>query len=259
MMSRRKLIAANWKMNHTVATATEFVVPLRAALPRLARVDLAIFPSFFCVHALAEALKGTGVAVGAQDLHWEESGAFTGEVSGAMIRDAGATMVIVGHSERRHLLGDTNEIVARKLGAALRDALTPILCVGELLAERDAGEQNAVVERQLASAFHEMGAAVAARVVIAYEPVWAIGTGRTASPQDAQSMQAAIRAWLGVHYGRTAEAMRILYGGSVKADNAVGLAAQPDVDGFLIGGASLDPASFVAIAEASQTGGSASG
>jgi len=249
-MSRRKLIAANWKMNHTVATATAFIVPLRAALPRLSRVDLAIFPSFFCVRPLADALAGTPVAVGAQDLFWEESGAFTGEVSGAMLRDAGATMVIIGHSERRHLLGESNEIVARKLAAALRDALTPILCVGELLAERDAGEENSVVERQLASAFHGMGEAMAARVVIAYEPVWAIGTGRTASPQDAQTMQAAIRAWLGKHCGSSADAMRILYGGSVKPDNAAALAAQPDVDGFLIGGASLDPASFVAIGEA---------
>jgi triosephosphate isomerase len=247
-MSRRKLIAANWKMNHTVATATEFIVPLRAALPRLTAVDLAIFPSFFCVRPLTEKLAGTSVAVGAQDLFWEESGAFTGEVSGAMIRDAGGTMVIVGHSERRHILGETNEVVARKLRAALRDGLTPIVCVGELLSERDAGHQNAVVETQLAAAFHDMDEAVAALVIIAYEPVWAIGTGRTASPLDAQSMQAAIRAWLGNHYGRTAEEMRILYGGSVKPDNAAGLAAQPDVDGFLIGGASLDPASYVAIA-----------
>jgi triosephosphate isomerase len=219
-------------------------------LPRLAGVDLAIFPSFFCVRPLADVLEGTPVAVGAQDLYWETSGAFTGEVSGAMLKDAGASMVIVGHSERRHLLGETNEIVARKLDAALRDALTPILCVGELVAERDAGEQNAVVEKQLAAAFQGIGAAVAARVVIAYEPVWAIGTGRTALPQDAQAMQAAIRAWLGNHYGASAQVMRILYGGSVKPDNAAGLATQPDVDGFLIGGASLDPASFVAIAEA---------
>jgi triosephosphate isomerase len=147
-------------------------------------------------------------------------------------------------------MGESNEMVARKLAAALRDHLTPVLCVGELLAERDAGQQNAVVEKQLASAFHGMDQAVAARVVIAYEPVWAIGTGRTASPEDAQSMQAAIRAWLSRHHGSTAAAIRILYGGSVKPDNAAGLASQPDVDGFLIGGASLDPASFVAIAEA---------
>lgn len=249
-MSRRSLIAANWKMNHTVATATEFVVSLRADLPRLTRVDLAIFPSFFCVPALSQALKGTGVAVGAQDMHWEASGAFTGEVSGAMLRDAGATMVIVGHSERRHVMGESNEIVARKLSAALRDGLRPILCVGELLSERDAGQEKMVVEKQLATAFHGMAGDVAAGVVIAYEPVWAIGTGRTASPQDAESMHASVRTWMADRFSDIADEIRILYGGSVKPDNAAGLIDQHNVDGFLIGGASLDPASFVAIAEA---------
>jgi len=249
-MSRRSLIAANWKMNHTVAKATEFVVPLRAALPRLTPVDLAIFPSFFCVHALAEALKGTGVAVGAQDLHWETSGAFTGEVSGEMLKDAGATMVLVGHSERRHVMGESNEIVARKLSAALRDGLVPILCVGELLSERDAGNETTVVEKQLETAFHTLAAAVAAGVVIAYEPVWAIGTGRTASPHDAESMHGSVRAWLHGRYGDVADEIRILYGGSVKPDNAAGLIAERNVDGFLIGGASLDPASYIAIAGA---------
>lgn len=249
-MSRRSLIAANWKMNKTVAQATEFVVPLRGALPRLSRVDLAIFPSFFCVRPLAEALKGAGVAIGAQDMHWESGGAFTGEVSGAMLKDAGASMVIVGHSERRHVMGESNEIVARKLSAALRDGLGPILCVGELLSERDAGQEQAVVEKQLATAFHGMAADVAAGVVIAYEPVWAIGTGRTASPQDAESMHQSVRAWLAGHYGAIADEVRILYGGSVKPDNAAGLIDQDNVDGFLIGGASLDPASYIAIAEA---------
>lgn len=258
-MSRRSLIAANWKMNHTVAKATEFVVPLRAALPGLSKVDLAIFPSFFCVQPLALALAGTPVAVGAQDMHWEKSGAFTGEVSGEMLRDAGATMVIVGHSERRHVMGESNEIVARKLSAALRDGLGPILCVGELLSERDAGQEKAVVEKQLSTAFHGMAADVAAGVVIAYEPVWAIGTGRTASPQDAESMHRSVRAWLADRYGDVANEIRILYGGSVKADNAGGLMGQGNVDGFLIGGASLDPASYIAIAGAAQTRDSASG
>lgn len=257
-MSRRSLIAANWKMNHTVATATAFVDPLRAALPRLSHVDLALFPSFFGVRALADALAGTPVAVGAQDMYWEESGAFTGEVSGAMLRDAGATMVIVGHSERRHVMGESNEIVARKLTAALRDGLGPILCVGELLTERDAGHEKAVVEKQLATAFHGMAAEVAAGVVIAYEPVWAIGTGRTASPADAESMHQSVRTWLAGHYGAIADEVRILYGGSVKPDNAAGLIDQDNVDGFLIGGASLDPASYIAIAEAAQTRDSAS-
>jgi triosephosphate isomerase len=258
-MSRRKLIAANWKMNHTVATATEFVVPLRAALPGLSSVDLAIFPSFFCVRALADALAGTSVAVGAQDLYWEKSGAFTGEVSGAMLIDAGATMVIIGHSERRHVLGESDEVVAKKLAAALRDGLTPILCVGELLDERDAGKATAVVERQLDSAFHGMNAAIAARVVVAYEPVWAIGTGRTASPEDAEEMHGMVRNWLSVRAGVDPGAMRIIYGGSVKPDNAAALIARSQVDGFLVGGASLDPASFVAIAEAAAARAGASG
>jgi triosephosphate isomerase len=256
-MSRRKLIAANWKMNHTVATATEFGSFLRAALPHLTAVDLAIFPSFFCVRPLADTLAGTRVSIGAQDLYWEESGAFTGEVSGAMIKDAGATMVIVGHSERRHILGETNEIVARKLKAALRDGLDPILCVGELLSEREAGKAEFVVEMQLASALTGLGPGVARRVTVAYEPVWAIGTGKVASPQDAADMHAVVRTLLIGRLGTAATGTRILYGGSVKADNAAGLIAQPHVDGFLIGGASLDPASYVAIAE--QTRDSASG
>jgi triosephosphate isomerase len=217
-----------------------------------------LFPSFFGVRVLADALRGTPIAVGAQDLHWEEGGAFTGEVSGAMLRDAGATMVIVGHSERRHVMGESNEIVARKLAAALRDALEPILCVGELLSERDAGQEKAVVEKQLSAAFHGVTADVAAGVVIAYEPVWAIGTGRTASPEDAESMHKSVRAWLAEHYGAVADEVRILYGGSVKPDNADGLIRQDNVDGFLIGGASLDPASYIAIAEAAQTRDSAS-
>jgi triosephosphate isomerase len=258
-MSRQSLIAANWKMNHTIATAMAFVPPLRAALPRLASVDLAIFPTFFCVRALADALVGTPVVVGAQDLYWEKDGAFTGEVSGTMVKDAGATMVIVGHSERRHTMGETSEMVARKLAAALRDGLQPILCVGELLSERDAGNAKHVVEKQLAVAFHAMSDAVATRVVIAYEPVWAIGTGRTASPHDAEDMHAAVRTWLSGHLGAGAASMRILYGGSVKPENAPGLIAQSQIDGFLVGGASLDPESFVAIAEAAAARSRASG
>ncbi len=195
-------------------------------------------------------MAGTAVAVGAQDVYFEKDGAFTGEVSTAMLRDAGATMVIVGHSERRHVLGETNETVAQKLAAALRDGLTPILCVGELLSERDSGEAQAVVEKQLATAFHGISAAIAARVVVAYEPVWAIGTGRTASPQDAEEMHSMARRWLAERAGVDPGSARILYGGSVKPDNAAALIARRQVDGFLVGGASLDPGSFIAIAEA---------
>lgn len=253
-MSRRRLIAANWKMNKTIAEAMAFVPPLRAALPRLAPVDLALFPSFFGVHPVADALAGTPVAVGAQDLYFEANGAFTGEVSCDMLRDAGATMVLAGHSERRHVLGESDEIVARKFAAALRAGLQPILCVGELLGERDAGNARRVVERQLASAFEGMSAELASRSVVAYEPVWAIGTGRTASPDDAAEMHAAVRSWLAGKLGSVADGLRILYGGSVKPENAAGLVARENVDGFLIGGASLDPASYIAIAEAAVAG-----
>jgi triosephosphate isomerase len=252
-MSRRRLIAANWKMNKAIAEAVAFVPPLRAALPRLASVDLALCPAFFSVRPVADALAGTSVAVGAQDLYWEANGAFTGEISSAMLRDAGATIVIVGHSERRHILGESDDVVARKLSAALQAGLLPVLCVGELLGERDAGRARDVVERQLEAAFRGVSAELASRIVVAYEPVWAIGTGRTASPDDAQEMHAAVRRWLDGAIGSDAQRMRILYGGSVKPDNAAGLIAREDVDGFLIGGASLDPASYIAIAESAAT------
>jgi triosephosphate isomerase len=249
-MSRRKLIAANWKMNKTIAEASSFATTLRPALPALASCDLVVLPSFFAVRPLADALAGTAVAIGAQDIYFEGNGAFTGEVSAAMIRDAGATVVLVGHSERRHVLGESDDTVARKLAAALRGGLTPILCVGELLAQRDAGRHHAVVQSQLEAAFTGTGADQAAKVVIAYEPVWAIGTGRTASPDDAQEMHGAIRVWLRTRFGAAAGAMRIQYGGSVKPDNAARLLARDEVDGLLVGGASLDAGAFIAIARA---------
>jgi triosephosphate isomerase len=238
-------------MNKAIAEAVAFVSPLRQSLPRLESVDLAIFPSFLSIRPLVEALHGTPVAVGGQNLYWEASGAFTGEVSGAMLRDAGATMVIVGHSERRHLFGESDEMVAKKLAASLRDGLAPILCVGETLEEREAGRAHAVVERQMGAAFGAIAPSLASRIVVAYEPVWAIGTGRTATPDDAQDMHAAVRGFLSGTVSRdVADGMRILYGGSVKADNAAGLIAREGVDGFLIGGASLDPGSYAAIAQA---------
>lgn len=239
-------------MNKTIAEAVAFIPPLRAALPRLASVDIALFPAFFSVPPVADALADTRVSVGAQDLCWEKNGAFTGEVSCDMVRDAGATMVLVGHSERRHVLGESDEVVARKFSAALQAGLHPILCVGELLAERDAGHARRVVERQLASAFEGIPAELAAKSVVAYEPVWAIGTGRTATPGDAAEMHAAVRSWLATRFGPMAEETQVLYGGSVKPENAGGLIAGEDVDGFLIGGASLDPASFLAIAKAAS-------
>jgi len=248
---RRKLIAANWKMNKLTADANAFAVAFTPLAASLARCDLLVFPSFLCVRTLAEAFAGTAVAVGAQDLYFEAEGAFTGEVSAAMLRDAGATHVLVGHSERRHVIGEDDATVARKLRAALDAGLAPVLCVGERLAERETGRERAVVSRQLESAFDKCAAADAARVVIAYEPVWAIGTGRTATPDDAEAMHRAIREWFGARYGAGAAAgLRIQYGGSAKAENAAELLARDEIDGLLVGGASLDPASFAAIAAA---------
>jgi triosephosphate isomerase len=251
--TRRPLIAANWKMNKTVSEAIAFASELRSALPSLPACDLAVFPSFFAVRPLADSLAGTSVAVGAQDLHWEESGPFTGEVSAAMVRDAGATMVLVGHSERRYAMGEPLDVVRRKLAAALRGGLTPILCVGETLPEREAGRARPVVEAQLHDAFAGLSGAEAERTVVAYEPVWAIGTGRTATPGDAEQMHRAVRSWLRERFGdAVATLVRIQYGGSVRPDNAQILLSRPEVDGLLVGGASLDAASFAGIARAAR-------
>lgn len=253
-MPRRKLIAANWKMNKTVSEAASFAREIRPALSGLAGLatrDIVVFPSFFCVRAVADALAGTTAGVGAQDVYWQPGGAFTGEVSVAMIKDAGATWVLVGHSERRHVIGESNDTVARKFAAALAGGLDPILCVGETLAEREAGRHVAVVDAQLASAFAGRSAGDALRTVIAYEPVWAIGTGRTATPADAVEMHTAVRAWMGSRFDRNVSTSgRIQYGGSVTPDNARELLALDEVDGLLVGGASLDPVSFLAIARA---------
>jgi len=248
-MPRRKLIAANWKMHKTIAEATAFAAHFRAALSTLPDCDLLILPPFFCVRPVSDALAGTRVEVGAQDLYWETSGAFTGEVSAAMVRDAGGTHVLVGHSERRHVLGEADPVVARKLRGALDGGVTPVLCVGEMLAERELGNEEAVVASQLSSALDACTADDAARVIIAYEPVWAIGTGRTASPADARTMHRTVRTWFGARFGDSAAGrLRILYGGSARPDNAADLLGTDGVDGLLVGGASLDAGSFAAIA-----------
>ena len=251
MQHRRKLIAANWKMNKRSAEALAFAAAFRPLAASLARCDLVVFPSFFCIRVLREALAGSAVAVGGQDLHWEAAGAFTGEVSAAMLLDAGATHVLVGHSERRHVMGETDDVVARKLGAALDAGLVPVLCVGETLAEREAGGECEVVTRQLESALNGRSTEETVRTVIAYEPVWAIGTGRTASADDAEAMHRLIRAWVGASFGSDVScALRIQYGGSAKPENAAELLARSEIDGLLVGGASLDAASFAAIAGA---------
>ena len=254
---RTPLVAGNWKMNTTVS---EGIVLARAiaALDRPQHVQVAVLPPFTHLWPLREALEGSGVALGAQDCFWELAGAFTGEISPRTLAQM-CRMVLVGHSERRHLLGETDQETARKLSAARGEGLEVILAVGELLDERRAGDAEAVVRRQLDTALRGRNAADATRVVVAYEPVWAIGTGETASPEDAQAMCAAIRGHLGGLWSPdVAEQVRILYGGSVTSDNAVSLFGQPDVDGGLIGGASLRIELFAGIiAAAAATAGEA--
>jgi triosephosphate isomerase len=247
---RSKFVAGNWKMHNTLAEATALAKAVRAELDALEGVRIALVPPFTSVAAVAEALRGSRIETGGQDLHWEEKGAFTGEISGAMLRDAGASCVLVGHSERRQLFGETDEATNKKVRAALAAGLTPILCVGETLEERDAGETLDVVGRQVRVGLAGLSPEELGRVCIAYEPVWAIGTGRTATPEQAQEVHASIRATLRSLGGDVADSIAILYGGSVKPDNARALLALPDVDGALVGGASLQADSFAAIARA---------
>jgi triosephosphate isomerase (TIM) len=248
MPDRAPCIAANWKMHKTVAEAAEFV---DALLPRIAgtRADVVICPPFLALAEVVERSRGSAVRVAAQNMHEEESGAFTGEVSAAMLGEVGVDAVILGHSERRQLFCETDEALARKVPAALAAGLEPILCVGETEEARDAGQTEAVLERQLQADLDALDAAGLGRVVVAYEPIWAIGTGRTASPEQAQAAIAFVRDTLRA-LGAPADEARILYGGSVKPGNAAELMAQPDVDGALVGGASLDPGDFAAIVEA---------
>jgi triosephosphate isomerase (TIM) len=210
--------------------------------------DVVLAPAFTALAAAAQALAGSAIGLAAQNMHWEREGAFTGEVSPVMVKDAGCTYVIVGHSERRHVFGETDENVARKGRAALDHGLTPILCVGETLAERESDRTMEVVERQIERALRALTPDEVGRSVLAYEPVWAIGTGKVATPEQAQEVHRFIRRQVsGSHGAPVAAAVRILYGGSVKPDNIKGLMAQPDLDGALVGGASLDAAAFLAI------------
>ena len=255
-MTRRPFIAGNWKMNLGPAAADELARGLRAGLVDTVQVDVAVAPVAISIPAVVGRLKHTGVFVAGQDLHWNDSGAHTGCVSGPMLREAGCQYVIVGHSERRRDNGETNEVVGEKVRAALRSGLLPILCVGETLDQRDGGQAVAVVEAQLAAGFAGLTADQAATVTIAYEPVWAIGTGRAATPDMAQAMHAAIRGWMRRAYPSfVADAVRIQYGGSVKPGNARALLHQPDIDGALVGGASLAADSFVAIVDAATRSG----
>jgi triosephosphate isomerase len=247
-MPRTPYIAANWKMHKTVAEAGEFV---DALLPRIAATqsDVVICAPFTALSAVVERRYGTAVKVAAQNMHEETSGAFTGEVSAPMLVELDVEAVVLGHSERRQLFGETDEALARKVPAALAAGLEPILCVGESEEARDGGQTEAVLERQLQADLAEVTGEALAGVVIAYEPIWAIGTGRTATPEQAQEVCAYIRDLLRER-GGVAEEVRILYGGSVKPANAAELLGQPDIDGALVGGASLDPAEFAEIVAA---------
>jgi triosephosphate isomerase (TIM) len=245
---RRPLIVANWKMHKTAHEAVVFVREISALIRGIDQIDVVVAPPFTALSAAAEAARTTSIGVAAQDVFFEREGAFTGEVSTLMLKHAGATMVIVGHSERRRLFGETDEWVNRKTRAVMDAELTPIVCIGETLEERDGGQTLIVLDRQLRGGLAELTGDQVASLVIAYEPVWAIGTGRNATPIEAGEAHRHIRARLSEWFGtQAADRCRILYGGSVKPDNIRDLAALPDVDGALVGGASLDAGSFAGI------------
>ena len=248
---RRPLVAGNWKMHKTLAESVSLARELKAALAGPTDAEVVVAPVFTSLAGVCQALEGSVVRVSAQNCHAEDKGAFTGEIAPPMLADVGCSHCIVGHSERRQLFGETDEGVRRKVGALLAHGLSPIVCVGETLAQREAGATLDVVLAQVDAALSGLDAAELAPVVLAYEPVWAIGTGRTASPSDAQEVHAAIRARVAESHGRRlADALRILYGGSVKPQNAADLLSQPDIDGALVGGASLTASTFVPIIEA---------
>ena len=241
-------MAGNWKMYKTPAETTQFLEKFRPLVEKSEHAEIVICPPFTNLAAAAAAAQGSHIQVGAQNIAWAKEGAFTGEISGSMIRSTGATHAIVGHSERRQYFGETDETVLKRTEAALEASLTPIVCVGERLEEREAGNTEAVLIRQFQNGIAPLTGQQFARIVIAYEPVWAIGTGKTATPEIAADAHRAIRAQVREKFGKdAADAVRILYGGSVKPDNVKTLMAQPEIDGSLVGGASLDPVSFASI------------
>ncbi len=250
MASRRSLLAGNWKMHGTRAEVERLLSALATALGDIdpAEREIVVAPPFTVLETAARMLADTPIRLAAQNLHWEPHGAFTGEVSGPMLREAGCAYVILGHSERRQYFAETDESVARKVQAAQRDGLVPIVCVGESLKERESGATLEVIGRQVQAALHDQTPMTLADIAIAYEPLWAIGTGRTATPDQAQEVHTSIRATLSSLADRaTAEAIRLLYGGSVKPDNVDALMAQTDIDGALVGGASLQADAFARI------------
>jgi len=251
---RKPFISGNWKMVGDSQSSVALAKAVAEGSAGIAgeRVDVAVIPPFVYLQAVAKAVSSSAIAVGAQDVYFEAKGAFTGEISPAMLKDVGCTYALCGHSERRHVIGESDELVGKKVTAAINGGLLPILCVGELLAERDAGKMEQVVERHLRTGLAGLDAEKMSAVTIAYEPVWAIGTGRTATPQQAQEVHQFVRGLLAKMYSKDlAQETRILYGGSVKPDNARELMAQADVDGLLVGGASLKADDFLKIIQAS--------
>ena len=247
---RRAMVAGNWKMNGSQAEAAALLEGISGGMAAVKQAEVLVCPPFILIPPVAARLKGSRLAWGGQDMNANASGAFTGEVSGAMLKDFGCTYVIIGHSERRALYGDTDQVVAQKFKAAQSVGLIPILCVGETLDEREANATETVVARQLDAVLAVTGIESWAKSVIAYEPVWAIGTGKTATPQQAQAVHKFIRDRLAGKNAAVAQGLRLLYGGSVKGANAQELFGQPDIDGGLIGGASLNTADFLAICHA---------
>ena len=245
---RKPVIAGNWKMYKTIAEAVDFVTKLKPLVASAEHCEVVVAPPFTALRAVADAVKGSNIAVAAQNVHWDKEGAHTGDIAPGMLREVGCTHVIIGHSERRQDCGETDEQVNRKVKAALAAGLLPIVCVGETLAEREAGKTQEVLERQFRAGFAGLTPQDFSRIIVAYEPVWAIGTGRTATPEMAAESHRFIRGLVRQQLGEgVASAVRILYGGSVKPDNVKGLMAQEEIDGALVGGASLKVDSFSAL------------
>ena len=247
-MARKIFIAGNWKMNKTAAETAELASALKASLaPFAGKCEIAVCPTFTSLATAVEILKGSNVKVGAQNIHWADNGAYTGEISGAMLKEIGVEYVIIGHSERRQYFGETDETVNQRIKAALKYGLKPIVCIGETLAEREGGVTNTVLEKQIRGAFADISAADMDAITIAYEPVWAIGTGKTATPDVAQETHAFIRSVLTALYGDKAQDIVVQYGGSMKPENSGALVSKQDIDGGLIGGAALKADSFTAL------------
>jgi triosephosphate isomerase len=245
---RKPVIAGNWKMYKTIGETEKFFAEIKPLLGDTKHCEMVVAPPFTALQKAAEAAAPLGIGVAAQDIYWEAEGAWTGEVSAAMAKDAGCTYTLIGHSERRQFFGETDRGVNRKIRAALKEGIQAIVCVGELLAEREANQTEKVLEKQLTGGFSGLTEQDFSRIIVAYEPVWAIGTGRTATPEIAQQAHHFIRTRLGsIVPPEAAERVRVLYGGSVKPDNIAGLMAQTDIDGALVGGASLQAKSFAAI------------